>query len=230
MKKRLTLLAFCLSLLKFLNAQGVHSSCSTVIGKTKIQHVQVYGVRDSSKYISIMFKPGKGGIYENKDTFYLRTCRHIFSRNVDYYFVIHKKDTLYCSKTVKAEDDATIIQLSKHKQSFIFSEYKFMSDGYSIENSEPETYKVYSICKDSFDCIGYRTVGGTSLNLRLVIRKKSNGGESGTIFYDKDGQMYVLSGVFYVSSKDPDFQGNGLKDGEMLTTLTPIGFTLQYEQ
>lgn len=179
---------------------------------------------------------GAGGIYRENGKWYLITASHLFPKGkAAYYSTTLGKDTLYVVKTTFNKDDAVIMELSSRKKQFEgFSTYKndgSQKSGWTTQMLSRKVggEKIFSLCGDEYAHIGYLVNEPDFVYAGLIVKKHSVPGESGTVFYDERGNLYVMSQQ-YVADDNEGYQINGIKKDEQVSLLRPIGFGIQISE
>ncbi len=169
-------------------------------------------------------------LLKNNDSF-LVTAEHLFPiGREDFYFIIVNNDTLYVSSLEICKDDAAILKLGKEKKLFKgFSKFKGGTTDSTEVNKciifKPKFFqKIFSLCGDSATWIGY-VQNENQEYLGIIIDIKTKIGESGTVFYDNTGGIFVLSRC--VNAHDNKKLSVLLKDKENFTVLMPVGFSIK---
>jgi len=160
----------------------------------KIQDVDV---RFIHPYFGDMIpRAAKGGVYLQNDTLRLLTVEHLFeSGMIGLYFVIIKDDTFYAEKVVERYGDFMIMNLLKDQK--YCNIYQYVSKANIREDSAnmhlfKSSKLIFSICGDTFNSPGVIKLDRLGWD-GIAIDRESFHGESGTIFYDQVGNLYVLS-------------------------------------
>ncbi len=200
--------------------------CShTLLGK-RIRNVNVY-----NEYGFL----GTGGMYKEQGKNYLITASHLFkSGRVAYFFVPDSKDTLYVAEKKIYKDDAVVMELSRTKKKFHgFSSYSddaLISERWSYEAFFDTTLpkKFHTLCGESFNCIGYLVNEPNFEGAAVILKKEMVRGESGTIFYSDEGNVYVVSQL-HTADTSEGYKMHGVLNNEATTLLRPVGFTISVE-
>ncbi|MEK7227919.1 MAG: hypothetical protein AAB681_01020 [Patescibacteria group bacterium] len=183
------------------------------------------------------FETGTGGVYKEKDgNWYLLTASHIFPKGrVGYYSTITGKDTLYVAETIFNKDDGVIMKLSPTKNRFegfsLFKNDGSQKSGWTMEMMFKQVggQKIFSLCGAEYAHIGYLVNEPSFIYAGLIVRKPSVSGESGTVFYDEDENIYVMSQQYLAGTNETYFR-NGIKENEQMSLLRPIGFGIKISE
>ena len=182
------------------------------------------------------FEDGNGGAYVENGKWYLITASHLFPKGrTACYSTVVGKDTLYVAKTLFNKDDAVVMELSPVKNRFEgFSTYKndgSQKSGWTMQMLFKKVggQKIFSLCGDEYAHIGYLINEPDFVYAGFIIKKHSVPGESGTVFYDERGNIYVMSQQ-YVADDDEGYRVNGIKEKEQVSLLRPIGFGIKMSE
>lgn len=189
----------------------------TVVDKNNvvIQGVEISFYNDQ-KFSSAGYW-GRGGIYTKDEKDFLITANHLFDTALNgYFFILSGKDTLYVSKNIENRNDVSIVELSKTKTIFrgtFNGDIKRKNLERSVIPFKNPT-SVFSICGDTFSVVGANKIKNDNY-VSLMIKKESQRRESGSIFIDESGNLYVLSSKFDTHNPEAHY-----------SILQPVRFTL----
>lgn len=161
---------------------------------------------------------GSGGIYTKDGKKFLITANHVFDTALNgYFFILLDKDTLYVSKNIENRNDVSIVELSKGKTIFR-GNFNGAIIKKNLERSVIPFKKptfVSSLCGDTFSVVGANKIKNDNF-VSLMIKKESQRRESGSIFIDESGNLYVLSSKFDTHNPEAHY-----------SILQPVRFTLK---
>lgn len=176
-----------------------------------------------------------GGIYFFNENYELLTAGHVFPSGLSYeYTVVFNGTTYYVTNLKQHYDDLALVSLSTKKNKFLgFSNFKNWELKGQIKardftfKDRAHTTKVTNLCGESFDCIGYQEEKSRFQGLGLIIQKTSLPGESGTVFFDKDGSLYILSQDYFADNSQ-SYAQLGIAENTKLCILRPLGVKLTH--